>query len=94
MSRHCLLSQQPLDYVVIYVAHYIGLGWMGVMWVFDGVQIPFWVACAAIPLTAQARLHCTMTAHALTHARAGKPPVESACKCSVRTSYSPLPYTR
>ena len=43
MSRSCLFHEQSADYVVIYVAHFIGLGWMATMWVFDGVQIPFWV---------------------------------------------------
>ena len=43
MSRSCLFREQSTSYVVIYVAHFIGLGWMATMWVFDGVQIPFWV---------------------------------------------------
>ena len=43
MSRSCLFREQSTAYVVIYVAHFIGLGWMATMWVFDGVQIPFWV---------------------------------------------------
>lgn len=43
MSRGCLFNEQSTDYVVIYVAHFIGLGWVATMWVFDGVQIPFWV---------------------------------------------------
>ena len=43
MSRSCLFREQSTDYVIIYVAHFIGLGWMATMWVFDGVQIPFWV---------------------------------------------------
>ena len=43
MSRGCLFHEQSADYVVIYVAHFIGLGWVATMWVFDGVQIPFWV---------------------------------------------------
>jgi len=43
MSRACLFSAQPADYTAIYVAHFIGLGWMAVMWVLDGLQLPFWV---------------------------------------------------
>ena len=43
MSRSCLFREQSTAYIVIYVAHFIGLGWMATMWVFDGVQIPFWV---------------------------------------------------
>ena len=43
MSRACLFNEQCTDYVVIYVAHFVGLAWMAAVWVFDGVQIPFWV---------------------------------------------------
>ena len=47
MSRRCLFAEQPADYVVIYVAHFIGLGWMATMWVFDGLQLPLWVLQAS-----------------------------------------------
>lgn len=47
MSRRCLFEEQPTDYAVIYVLHFIGLGWMAAMWIADGVQIPSWVAQAS-----------------------------------------------
>lgn len=47
MSRRCLFEEQPTEYAVIYVIHFIGLGWMAAMWIADGVQIPSWVAQAS-----------------------------------------------
>ena len=47
MSRRCLFEEQPADYAIIYVLHFIGLGWMAAMWIADGVQIPSWVAQAS-----------------------------------------------
>jgi len=43
MGRDCLWQVQAADYQVVYVAHYIGLAWCAVSWVYDAVQLPGWL---------------------------------------------------
>ena len=43
MGRDCLWDLQSTDYQVIYVMHFIGLGWCGVCWVYDAAQLPGWL---------------------------------------------------
>ena len=43
MSRDCLWSQQHGDYVLIYVAHYVGGSWNAVLWIWDAFRMPSWL---------------------------------------------------
>lgn len=43
MSRSCLFSTQPIDYILIYTAHYVGLAWLAVAWVLDGYSLLPWM---------------------------------------------------
>ena len=43
MSSSCLWEEQRQDYQVIYVLHYIALGWLGASWVLDLIQLPSWI---------------------------------------------------
>jgi len=43
MGRNCLWDVQQADYVVIYIAHYIGLAFCFVSWVYDAAQLPGWL---------------------------------------------------
>ena len=43
MSSSCLWEEQRQDYQVIYVLHYVALGWLGASWVLDLIQLPSWI---------------------------------------------------
>ena len=43
MSSSCLWDEQRQDYQVIYVLHYVALGWLGASWVLDLIQLPSWI---------------------------------------------------
>ena len=44
MGRDCLWELQPLTFQVPYVLHFIGLAWLALAWIYDGVQLPGWLA--------------------------------------------------
>ena len=82
MGRDCLWDLQSTDYQVIYVVHFIGLGWCGVCWVYDAAQLPGWlnqgsarrplrVCYSAWPLTCAVNFTC---APALLRARGESDP--------------------
>ena len=43
MGRDCLWDLQGTAYQVVYTLHYIGLAWLALSWVYDGVQLPGWL---------------------------------------------------
>jgi len=47
MGRDCLWDLQETDYQIVYVLHYITLGWMAVSWVYDAAQLPGWLSQAS-----------------------------------------------
>ena len=51
MSRSCLWELQPADYVLLYVYHFVGGGWLLAAFVLDGLQIPWWTLRAGRPMT-------------------------------------------
>lgn len=44
MSRSCLWDKYPAGYQIIYVAHYIGLGWLFAHWILDAFQLWSWAS--------------------------------------------------
>ena len=43
MSRSCLWNTQNVDYIIIYILHYIGLAFLFSAWLLDALQLPSWI---------------------------------------------------
>lgn len=43
MSHDCLYQIQSTKYQAIYTIHYIGLSWIVIQWILDGIQIGGWI---------------------------------------------------
>jgi hypothetical protein len=50
MSRDCLWARQPTRYIVIYVMHFVGGGWLLSSFVLDFVHLPGWTLSRDRPM--------------------------------------------